>query len=251
MDIFSNVFLGCCGRKEKESQPSIHEYEELELTPYGSAREQRQWPPTQLYTRLITAEAFEEIRDSPYEEFAHAVIVHLDDVQHPLHTRVTLAVDFHDVFSLIRLFLESWSLPCAVSCRPSRDTITGVQLLALGSPATVNWLGAMLNNGELMAQYFRYAGLHFTTDSKSAVVTGREIAQTEAPPNTPRPRRIPRTQFRAEAPRSAPPRIRFPPIEVVSDSDDDSINEYWEVEATVHGYTPRGTRQGGPRPTAL
>ena len=112
-------------------------------------------------------------------------------------------MDFQDVFGLVKAYLETWYLPCIVICRADPEEITGLKLLAIGSTAAVNWLSTMLCNPDIMTEYFRFAGIHFTSDSRSAVATPKEQrALPPPPPNTP-DRVVPRTQLRVPPPDSA------------------------------------------------
>ena len=135
-------------------------------------------------------------------------------------------MDLHDSFSLIRTYLESWDLPCIIICCRSCDTVTGLELLGIGSSATVNWIGSMVNDRKVMAEYFCYAGLMFTKDCCTAIVTPKHTAHPRAPENSPVPVRRPKTQLGMEAPPSAPPRIHYSAREVISDLEDGSDREY-------------------------
>ena len=59
----------------------------------------------------------------------------------PTLTRVIYAVDLHDTFSLAMAYLQSWGLACLVTHRHSNATVTGIELLAIETSATVNWIG--------------------------------------------------------------------------------------------------------------
>ena len=115
-----------------------------------------------------------------FHELRDVWIVHLGNHCDPLHQRMATAVDFHDVFGLIKAYLEMWYLPCIIICWADPEEITGLRLLAIGSMAAVNWLSTMLGNPELMTEYFRFAGIHFTSDSHSAIASPKE--QCALPP---------------------------------------------------------------------
>ena len=165
-------------------------------------------PPLEvgLYCQLLTAEAYAEMNNNPFRKLRDVWIVHLGNRRDPLHQRVATAVDFHNVFSLIKAYLETWYLPCIIICWEDPEEITGLKLLAIGSTAAVNWLSTMLGNPEIMTEYFRYGGLHFTSDSCSTVVTPKEqCTLPPPPPNTPDTpdRLVPHTQLRIPPPKVA------------------------------------------------
>ena len=162
-------------------------------------------PPMEvgLYCRLLTAEAYAEMSNDPFRELNNIWIVHLGNLRDPLHQRAVAAVDFHDIFGLIKAYLETWYLPCIVICRADPEEMTGLKFMAIGSTAAINWLSTMLSNPEIMMEYFCFAGIHFTNDSRSAVATPKELrALPPPPPNTP-DRRVPRTQLRVPPPAAA------------------------------------------------
>ena len=139
-----------------------------------------------------------------------------------------------------------WYLPCIVIC-PKADPkeITGLKLLAIGSTAAVNWLSTILGNPELMTEYFRFAGIHFTSDSHSAIATPKEqCTLPPPPPNTP-DQMVPRTQLRIPPPETAW-RTAVPPdfdcdsyladesAESVVESDSDDYLSSTQARALVH-----------------
>ena len=143
------------------------------------------------------------MNNNPFHELCDVWIIHLGNHCNPLHQRAATTVDFHDVFGLIKAYLETWYLPCIIICQADPEEITGLWLLAIGSMAAVNWLSTMLGNPELMTEYFQFAGIHFTSDSRSAVVTPKEQrALLPPPPNMP-DRMVPRTQLRIPPPEAA------------------------------------------------
>ena len=173
------------------SSPEEHTYEDIDLgCVYRMYSREPSWFPSEitqdnafldakpllevgLYCQLLTVEAYAEMNNNPFHELRDVWIVHLGNHRNPLHQQVATTVDFHDVFGLIKAYLEMWYLPCIVICRADTGEITGLRLLAIGSTAAVNWLSTMLGNPELMTEYFRFAGIHFTSDSCSAIATPR------------------------------------------------------------------------------
>ena len=198
-----------------------------------------------LYCRLLTAEAYAEMNNNPFHKLRNVWIVHLGNHRDPLHQRAATSVDFHDVFGLIKAYLEMWYLPCIVICRADPEEITGLRLLAIGSMAAVNWLSTMLGNPELMTEYFWFAGIHFTSDSCSTVTTPKEQhALPPPPPNMP-DRMVPCTQLQIPPP-DAVRRTSVPPdfdhnsyladesAELVVASDSDDYLSSTQARALVH-----------------
>ena len=145
-----------------------------------------------------------------FHELRNVWIVHLGNHRDPLHQLAATSVDFHDVFGLIKAYLEMWYLPCIVICRADPEEITGLRLLAIGSTAAVNWLSTMLGNPELMTEYFWFAGIHFTSDSRSTIATPKEQrALPPLPPNMP-DQMVPHTQLWIPLPDAAQ-RTSVPP----------------------------------------
>ena len=154
-------------------------------------------------------------------------------------------MDFHNVFGLIKAYLETWYLPCIIICRVDPEEITGLRLLVIGSTAAVNWLSTILGNPELMTEYFRFAGIHFTSDSCSTVATPKEQCALPPPlPNTP-DRMVPRNQLRIPPP-EAVQRTSVPPdfdcdsyladesADSVVESDSDDYLSSTQARALVH-----------------
>ena len=135
------------------SSPEEHTYEDIDLGPMHRtySREPSRFPSeiTQdnafldaelllevgLCCRLLTAEACAGMNNNPFHKLRNVWIVHLGNHHDPLHQRVATAVDFHDLFSLIKAYLETWYLPCIVICRADPEEITGLRLLAISSTA--------------------------------------------------------------------------------------------------------------------
>ena len=190
-----------------------------------------------LYSRILSYEAYEEMEKNPFSTLYNVFIVRLDNHHDPLLHRAVLTTDLHDTFSLIRKYLESWQLPCIIVVRPSKDSITGLSLLAIGTTAPINWLHTMLGNSAIMQEYFRYPRIHFTADALSAVATPHDCPPiTLAPTHTPTP--TPRTQTRV-LPNTSQSRPLMEPTLYTTDSDDDSIPEGVLVlyhHAVVHNY---------------
>ena len=191
-----------------------------------------------LYCRLLTHEAYDEMERNPFSTLYNVLAVRLDNRRDPLLQCTVLTTDIHDAFAIVRWFLDSWRLPCIAVIRPDDNSITGITLLALGTMAPINWLHSLLGNGEVMAEYFRYAGLHFTEDSRSAVVTPRHWPpNTPVPTNTPRP--CPCTQVRIPPTSSRNRPLTRRPSQEVLDSDSDIVpNGDLELyhRAVVHNY---------------
>ena len=149
------------------------------------------------------------------------------------------------MFGLIKAYLETWYLPCIVICRADPEEITGSRLLAIGSMAAVNWLSTMLGNPELMMEYFWFAGIHFTSDSHSAITTPKEQRALPPPsPNMP-DLMVPHTQLWIPPPEAAW-RTSVPPdfdcnsyladesAESVVASDSDDYLSSTQARALVH-----------------
>ena len=191
-----------------------------------------------LYCRLLTHEAYTEMERNPFATLYNVLAVRLDNRRDPLLQRTVLTTDIHDTFAIVRRFLDSWRLPCIAVVWPDDNSITGILLLAIGSTAPINWLHSLLGNGELMAEYFHYAGLHFTEDSRSSVVTPHHW-----PPNTPTPANTPRTcpctQVRVPPTSSRGRPLTRQPSQEVLDSDSDTVPD-GDLElyhqAVVHNY---------------
>ena len=193
-----------------------------------------------LYSRLLSYEAYEEMEKNPFSTLYNVFVLRLDNHRDPLLHRAVLTTDLHDTFSLVRRYLESWQLPCIIVVRPSKDSITGLSLLAISTTALINSLHTMLGNGAIMQEYFRYSGLHFTADARSAVATPRDcLPITPAPTNTPAP--TPWIQTRV-LPTTSQSRPLMEPTLYTTDSDDDSIPEGDLVlyhRTVVHNYWVR------------
>ena len=111
--------------------------------------------------------------------------------------------------------------------------------------AAVNWLSTMLGNPEFMTEYFRFTGIHFTSDSHSAIATPKEQhALPPPPPNMP-DRMVPRTQLRIPSP-EAVQKTSVPPdfdhdsyladesAESVVESDSDDYLSSTQAHVLVH-----------------
>ena len=188
-----------------------------------------------LFSRLLTYEAYKEMEKNPFSTLYNVFIVRLDNRRDPLLQRALWTTDLHDTFSLVWQYLESWQLPCIVVIQPCEDSITGLTLLAIGTTAPINWLHTMLGNGAIMQEYFRYAGLHFTADTRSAVVTPL-LPSPDASPNK---HSNPHTK---DTDQGSPINLKFSPLVIspdVIDSDDESIPEgdlMLYHRAVVHNY---------------
>ena len=96
-----------------------------------------------MYSRLLTKSAYEELEENCTTELFNAGTINLAD-DAPSLTRVVYAVGLHDTFSLAMSYLQSWGLPCLVTYQHSKAMVTGIELLAIGTSATVDWIGHML-----------------------------------------------------------------------------------------------------------
>ena len=106
-----------------------------------------------MYSCLLTESAYEELEENCTTELFNAFTINLAD-DTPALTRVIYAIDLHDTFSLAMAYLQSWGLPCLVTYRHSKATVTRIELLAIGTSATVDWIGHMLQNGDIMRVFF-------------------------------------------------------------------------------------------------
>ena len=148
---------------------------------------------------LLTERAYEELDGSPVNE--HSIItINVNDIEDPLVGSLTT----YDGFSIAREFMDLWKLPCFVVCRQSDHSITGMELLAIGSPAAINWISMMIANEQVMRRFFRYSGLMFAQND-CAVTVPRNYPTVFVPPSTPVAKRIPKTQYHHPTPGSAPP----------------------------------------------
>ena len=176
----------------------------------------------QMNSHLLTESAYEELDKNCTSDFFNAVTIDLAE-DAPALTHVIYAVDLHDTFSIAMAYLQSWSLPCLVTYRHSRTMVTGIEILAIGTSATVNWIGHMLQNGDIMKVFFCFNGLHFTADAHSAMATRKAPSMVKVPHTTPQPKRIPKTQLRVPVAHCTPPRVRWPSPNSAIDSDEGSI----------------------------
>ena len=175
-----------------------------------------------MYSHLLTESAYEELEENCTTELFNAFTVNLAD-DTPALTRVIYAIDLHDTFSLAMAYLQSWGLPCLVTYRQSKAMVTGIELLAIGTSAMVDWIRHMLQNGNIMRVFFRFNGLHFMADAHSAVATRKTPSVVVAPHTTPQPKRTPKTQLWVPVTLCAPPRIRWPSPNSAMDSDESSL----------------------------
>ena len=91
-----------------------------------------------LYSRLLSYKAYEEMEKNPFSTLYNVFVVRLDNHRDPLLHRAVLTTNLHDTFLLVRRYLESWRFPCIIVVRPSKDSITGLSLLAIGTTALIN-----------------------------------------------------------------------------------------------------------------
>ena len=175
-----------------------------------------------MYSHLLTESAYEELEENCTTELFNASMINLAD-DTPALTRVIYAIDLHDTFSLAMAYLQSWGLPCLATYRHSKATVTGIELLAIGTSTVVNWIGHMLQNGDIMRVFFRFNGLHFMADAHSAVATQKTPSILVTPHTTPQPKRTPKTQLWVPATLCALHCIRWPSPNSTMDSDESSL----------------------------
>ena len=161
-----------------------------------------------LYNKLLTEQAYEELDGSPVNELFNCTTINVNDIDDPLVDRVNCTLTTYDGFSIAREFMDLWKLPCFVVCRQSDHSITGMELLAIGSPAAINWISMMIANEQVMRRFFRYSGLMFAQND-CAVMVPRNYPTVFVPPSTPVAKRIPKTQYHQPTPGSAPPRVQY------------------------------------------
>ena len=176
-----------------------------------------------MYSRLLTELAYKELEENCTKELFNAFTINLVD-DTPALTRVIYAIDLHNTFSLAMTYLQSWGLPCLVTYRHSKATVTEIELLAIGTSAAVDWIRHMLQNGNIMRVFFRFNGLHFMVDAHSTVATQKTPSAVVAPHTTPQPKRTPKTQLWVPATLCAPPRIQWPSPNSAMDSDESSLD---------------------------
>ena len=205
----------CCHRTTREEEPPEEEHTYIELDPEielenasMAVHTEERGTTLHLYNRLLTERAYDEIEGSPLEELFNCLTVNVNDYEDPLVERVNCTLVTYNAFSLAREFLDLWKLPCFVVCRLSDQSITGLELLAIGSPAAVCWLQMMTANEQVMKKFYRYSGLMYV-QTDCAITVPRSYPAVYAPPTTPVTKRTPKTQYHQAAPGSAPPRVQY------------------------------------------
>ena len=189
-----------------------------------------------LYAHMFTKSAY-EMHENLYTPLSPVIFVNLKDEDHYFLERVRYTVDLHDTFALIRTCLDSWDLPCIVMCRYTHDTITGLELLAIGLSATINWIGLMVNDSHVMAEYVCFAGLLFTKDCRTAVITPYDLEQTQAPGNSLVPSCHPHTQLWISPSPSAPSRVyhhNSPPVADLDKESNSGMENFFITRPQVH-----------------
>ena len=169
-----------------------------------------------LYCKLITEGAYQEIQGNPFGELHNIYRIHLEDFNDRLVQKALVTVEVHDIFSIIKSFLQTLKIPCILICRVCDNSITGLEPLVMGSSVPINWLHMMLTNDTTMTEYFKYGGLHFIGDGNTAVITPREHHVLPVPQST--PHGVPRTQLQVSPPHIRPISWNQTPI---YDSDDE------------------------------
>ena len=165
---------------------------------------------TPLYCQLLTETAYTEITSNPYEELYDTMVVSLSaEPMHKYHHRVLLAIELHDLFAIAKDFLDRLKLPVNVVCRKSDDFVTGIELLAIGSPSKINWLHFLVSNSDVMREFFLHGELRFARSDLTAIACAKThqalATPPKVPPRAPRniPRLAPRTQYEVPPPASA------------------------------------------------
>ena len=164
--------------------------------------------PLHLYNKLLTECAYDELDGSPVNELFNCTFINVNDIDDPLVDRVNCTLTTYDGFSIAREFMDLWKLPCFVVCRQSDHSITRMELLAIGSPAAINWISMMIANEQVMKRFFRYSGLMFAQND-CAVTVPRNYPTVFVPPSTPIAKQTPKTQYHQPAPGSAPPQVQY------------------------------------------
>ena len=111
--------------------------------------------PLYLYNKLLTEQVYEELDGSPVGELFNCVTINVNGMDDPLVERVNCTLITYDGFSIAREFMDLWKLLCYVICRPCDHTIIGLELLAIGSTAAINWINMMVANEQVMKKFFR------------------------------------------------------------------------------------------------
>ena len=211
-----SVLRGClsCYKTDNES-PIEEDHTYIELDPEIAFAETSMIVHTNeprtslhLYNMLLTERAYEELDGSPVNELFNCITINVNDIDDPLVDRVNCTLTTYDGFSIAREFMDLWKLPCFVICRQSDNSITGMELLAIGSPTAINWISMMIANEQVMRRFFRYSGLMFAQND-CAVTVPRNYPTVFVPPSTPVAKRIPKTQYHHPTPGSAPPRVQY------------------------------------------
>ena len=211
-----SILRGClsCYKTDNES-PIEEDHTYIELDPEIAFAETSMIVHTDephtslhLYNMLLTERAYEELDGSPVNELFNCITINVNDIDDPLVDRVNCTLTTYDGFSIAREFMDLWKLPCFVICRQSDNSITGMELLAIGSPAAINWISMMIANEQVMRRFFRYSGLMFAQND-CAVTVPRNYPTVFVPPSTLVAKRIPKTQYHHPTPGSAPPRVQY------------------------------------------
>ena len=212
MDKLASFFCACTRPRGQDEKNNEHEvYELSELTRFED-----------YYARIITDDAYHEISSSPTGEIDHVNFLHLSDSETLRDQLVSLAVDIHDSFSVIRQYIESWAIPCVVAYRNTDFDFTRIELLAIGSPATTNWISHMKEDVEVWDDLHKYGQITYTKDPLCVVLVPRHKLTSYAT-KYPIVTRTPRTQLIVPTPITAPPRVRYTfHVAPVGDSDSES-----------------------------
>ena len=203
--------LSCYKTSPEDNEPNIeddHTY--IELDPEIELAEASMIVHTDeprtslhLYNKLLMERAYEELNGSPVNELFNCTTINVNDIDDPLVDRVNCTLTTYNGFSIAREFMDLWKLPCFVICQQRDHSITGMELLAIGSPTAINWISMMIANEQVMRRFFRYSGLMFAQND-CAVTVPQNYPTVFVPLSTPVAKRIPKTQYCQPTPGSAP-----------------------------------------------
>ena len=151
----------CCFKWTDEEESPEEEHTYIELDPELEIMEasmivhtDEPRTPLHLYNRLLTERAYDELEGSPLGEIFNCTTVNVNDFEDPLVDRVNCTLTMYDGFSIAREFMDLWKLSCFVVCRESDHSITGLELLAIGSTAAISWINMMIANEQVMKRFY-------------------------------------------------------------------------------------------------
>ena len=197
MDKLAAFFCACTRPRGQDEKNNEHEvYELSELTRFED-----------YHARIITDDAHDEISSSPSGEIDHVNFLHLSDSEKTLRDEpVSIAVAIHDSFSVIHQYIKSWAIPCVVAYRNTDFDFTRIELLAIGSPATTDWISHIKEDNEVRVNLEQFCEITPCTKHPlcAVLVPRHKLHATKYPVVT----RRPRTQLIVPTPITAPPRVR-------------------------------------------